>query len=218
MNPGEGALDRIGCVRGKQSIDSEDRGRETQARKRKRAAVVDDDDDGDDRQFRPLLACLVVRAPSFGSNRLTAPPFTHAHTPHSQVNDMAGSRLAALAGGIDRCGRRRAWHGRGSGQRNQRRLAALALPPLERNEPIGAATSQPPSSSPSHAHTTTTHNNINREQQQDRMALAPPVLGVIIWTILCGAIIVLINVAKLGRFIDKDNAGWVCMYVCMCAR
>lgn len=42
------------------------------------------------------------------------------------------------------------------------------------------------------------------------MALAPPILGVIIWTIICGAAIVLINVAKIGRYINKDNAGCVC--------
>lgn len=41
------------------------------------------------------------------------------------------------------------------------------------------------------------------------MALAPPVLGAIIWTIICGAVIILVNVAKLGRFINKDNAGCV---------
>jgi hypothetical protein len=41
------------------------------------------------------------------------------------------------------------------------------------------------------------------------MALAPPVLGVIIWTILCGAAVLLINVAKCGKFINKDNAGCV---------
>ena len=41
------------------------------------------------------------------------------------------------------------------------------------------------------------------------MALAPPILGVIIWTIICGAVIVLVNVAKAGRYINKDNAGCV---------
>ncbi len=54
----------------------------------------------------------------------------------------------------------------------------------------------------------TTHDPTLRiHYSREEMALAPPVLGVVIWTILCGAIILLINVAKVGRFINKDNAG-----------
>ena len=37
--------------------------------------------------------------------------------------------------------------------------------------------------------------------------LAPPVTALIIWTILCGGIVLLTNVAKCGRFINTDNAG-----------
>lgn len=37
----------------------------------------------------------------------------------------------------------------------------------------------------------------------------PPIAALIAWTIICGSVIVLTNVAKFTKYIDKDNAGYV---------
>jgi hypothetical protein len=37
----------------------------------------------------------------------------------------------------------------------------------------------------------------------------PPIAALIAWTIICGSAIILTNVAKFTKYIDKDNAGYV---------
>lgn len=41
----------------------------------------------------------------------------------------------------------------------------------------------------------------------------PPIAALIAWTIICGSAIILTNVAKFTKYIDKDNAGYV---DCLC--
>jgi len=41
----------------------------------------------------------------------------------------------------------------------------------------------------------------------------PPIAALIAWTIICGSAIILTNVAKFTKYIDKDNAGYVdCLF------
>ncbi|EKU23155.1 hypothetical protein NGA_0720000 [Nannochloropsis gaditana CCMP526] len=37
--------------------------------------------------------------------------------------------------------------------------------------------------------------------------LSPPISALIAWTVICGTVIVLTNIAKVTKYIDKDNAG-----------
>jgi hypothetical protein len=45
--------------------------------------------------------------------------------------------------------------------------------------------------------------------------LSPPISALIAWTVICGTVIVLTNIAKVTKYIDKDNAGYVGRNICI---